>query len=171
MGYVGCSVDITEIKQSEQALIDADRRKDEFLATLAHELRNPLAPIRNSLELLRASDAPAPQLHRILGRQVDQLVRLVDDLLDISRITHGHIALRRERVALGDVLREAFETAGPALEAARHTLVIALPDEPLWLDADPMRLSQVFVNLLNDAAKYTLDAGRIEVSAEAHGGK
>jgi PAS domain S-box-containing protein len=169
VGYVGCSVDVTEIKQSEQALKDADRRKDEFLATLAHELRNPLAPIRSSLELLRGSTSPAPEIYQLLGRQVDQLVRLVDDLLDVSRITRGHIALRRARVLLADVIGAAVETAKPALDAAHHRLELSLPPEPVWLDGDPLRLSQVFVNLLNNAAKYTQEGGRVEISAQRRG--
>jgi PAS domain S-box-containing protein len=168
-GYVGCSVDITDIKRSEQALQEADRRKDEFLATLAHELRNPLAPIRSALEVLRRSGSASPDLYRMLARQVDQLVRLVEDLLDVSRITRGQIALKRERVALADVVHSAIETAKPQLDAARHALQVALPEEPLWLDADPLRLSQVLVNLLNNAALYTPDGGRIEIGAERRG--
>ena len=169
IGYVGCSVDITEMQRTQEALREADRRKDEFLATLAHELRNPLAPMRSALETLRDSGAPHRELHRMLERQLNQLVRLVDDLLDVSRITRGHIALRRESVTLGDVLRTAVETAQPQIEAAQHALVITLPSAPLRLEADPLRLSQLFVNLLSNAAKYTPDGGRIEVAAERRG--
>jgi signal transduction histidine kinase/ActR/RegA family two-component response regulator len=169
LGYVGCSVDITEIKRSEDALREADRRKDEFLATLAHELRNPLAPIRSSLQLLReSSDAPG-ELCAMLERQVDQMVRLVDDLLEISRMTQGRIELRRERVELVSVLRAALETSRPAIEAGSHRLELSLPGEPLAVDADPLRLAQVFVNLLDNAAKYTPDGGHIRLRAERRG--
>ena len=167
--YAGCSVDITEIKRSEDALREADRRKDEFLATLAHELRNPLAPIRSSLQLLReSSDAPS-ELCAMLERQVDQMVRLVDDLLEISRMTQGRIDLRRERVDLASVLRAALETTRPAIEAGDHRLEMSLPSELLAVDADPLRLAQVFVNLLDNAAKYTPDGGRIRVRVERRG--
>jgi two-component system CheB/CheR fusion protein len=169
LGYVGCSVDITEIKESEDALREADRRKDEFLATLAHELRNPLAPIRSSLQLLReSSDAPA-EVCAMLERQVDQMVRLVDDLLEISRMTQGRIELRRERVELASVLQAALETSRPAIEAGGHRLELSLPGEPLAVEADPLRLAQVFVNLLDNAAKYTPDGGRIRLRAERRG--
>ncbi|HXK24369.1 MAG TPA: PAS domain S-box protein [Myxococcota bacterium] len=169
--YVGCSVDITEIKRSEDALLEADRRKDEFLATLAHELRNPLAPIRSSLQLLReSSDAPG-ELCAMLERQVDQMVRLVDDLLEISRMTQGRIELRREPALLSSVLQAALETARPAIEAGRHRLELSLPREPLSVDADPLRLAQVFVNLLDNAAKYTPDGGCIELRTQRRGGE
>jgi two-component system CheB/CheR fusion protein len=168
IGYIGCSTDITAIKRSEDALRQADRRKDEFLATLAHELRNPLAPIRSSLQLLRES-AGAPELCAMLERQVDQMVRLVDDLLEVSRISRGRVELRRERVVLADVLRAALETSAPAIAAGRHRLELELPSEPLELEADPLRLSQVFVNLIDNAAKYTPDGGRIRVTAARRG--
>jgi PAS domain S-box-containing protein len=169
VGYVGCSADITEIKRSEQALREADRRKDEFLATLAHELRSPLAPIRSALERLRGDAGRDPATLRMLERQVDQIVHLVDDLLDVSRITRGHISLRREPVALADVVRTAVETARPLLEAAGHELTVSLPPESRWLDADPLRLSQILVNLLSNAAKYTQPGGHVELAAEARG--
>jgi PAS domain S-box-containing protein len=169
VGYVGCSVDITEIKRSEEMSKDADRRKDEFLATLAHELRNPLAPIRSSLQVLRElADAPG-DVCAMLERQVDQMVRLVEDLLEVSRITRGRVELRRERTLLSSVLRAALETSRPAVDAGRHTLEVSLPDEPLFVDADPVRLTQVFVNLLDNAAKYTPDGGRLACGAARSG--
>src|SRR5262249_52237323 len=142
----------------------ADRRKDEFLATLAHELRNPLAPIRNALELLRHSDGNAlllEQAHSMMGRQVDQMVRLIDDLLDMSRISQGKIQLRKERVELAAVVQNGVEAARPFIDAQNHELTISLPPETITLDADPTRLAQVISNLLNNAAKYTEKRGHI----------
>jgi signal transduction histidine kinase/ActR/RegA family two-component response regulator len=161
-----------ESRAQLRSLEEADRRKDEFLATLAHELRNPLAPIRNSVELLRISRAGLPMVQRvaeIMGRQVAHMVRLVDDLLEISRITRGTIELRRSRVELASVVASAVETSRPAVDAADHHLEVILPPEPIWLDADPTRLAQVFSNLLNNAAKYTDNGGRIRLSAERRG--
>jgi PAS domain S-box-containing protein len=171
LGFVGCSVDITDIKRSEDTLREADQRKDEFLATLAHELRNPLAPIRNSLQILRigTDDEAVGKVHDMLERQVDQMVRLVDDLLEVSRITRGKIELRRERVQLEAVIRDALETSKPLIDAGRHQLTVGLPQEPLWLDADPVRLAQVFSNLLNNAAKYTEPSGHIWINANRQG--
>jgi PAS domain S-box-containing protein len=165
--------DITHRKQAEQALREADRRKDEFLAVLAHELRNPLAPIRNSLQILRLSNRNVQgveQLSEILERQVNHMVRLVDDLLEVSRITRGKIELRRGLVDLEDVVRSAVETSRPLLEAARHDLQVMLPPEPLTVEGDSVRLAQVLANLLNNAAKYTDEGGRIrlEVRREAN---
>jgi signal transduction histidine kinase len=147
---------------------EAAQRKDEFLATLAHELRNPLAPIRNSVNLLRLSGAaaqPAGQMWEMMDRQVEHMVRLVDDLMDVSRLTRGRIELRREAVSLADVIAAAVETSRPLIEAARHRLDVSLPPEPLVVEADPMRLAQVFSNLLNNAVKYTDAGGRIRISA------
>jgi signal transduction histidine kinase/CheY-like chemotaxis protein len=151
---------------------DADRRKDEFLATLAHELRNPLAPIRNALNLLRLSGAAQPSsgIWEMMDRQVDHMVRLVDDLMEVSRITRGKIALRREALDLGEVIAAAVETSRPLLEAARHELTVALPPEPLVVEGDAMRLAQVFANLLNNAVKYTDAGGRIEIEARRDDG-
>ncbi|MGK3984502.1 GAF domain-containing protein [Sorangium sp. So ce136] len=152
-------------------LRDQDRRKDEFLATLAHELRNPLAPIRTGLEILQVSGS-AEQDRKILAmieRQVGHMVRMVDDLLDVSRITRGKVELRRERVDLRAVLNSALETSRPLLEAAEHELAVRLPAEPLLLDADPTRLAQVFANLLNNAAKYTPGGGVIRLAAQRDG--
>jgi signal transduction histidine kinase/ActR/RegA family two-component response regulator len=151
-----------------QSLEEADRRKDEFLATLAHELRNPLAPMRNAVELLRLAggDLPAASgLADMMGRQVSQMVRLVDDLLEISRITRGTIELRRGPVELSEVVTMAVETSRPMIDAAGHRLEVTLPDEPVWLDADATRLAQVVSNLLNNAAKYTDPGGQIALEA------
>ena len=157
---------------AEQALRDADRRKDEFLATLAHELRNPLAPIRTALEVLKRVPADAPQtarLREMMGRQVGQLVKLIDDLLDVSRIATGKVLIRRERVELRRVVEAALEDAQPVLDAARHTLRVSWPDAPLWVMGDHSRLAQVVGNLLNNAAKYTPAGGRIEVALRRAG--
>jgi PAS domain S-box-containing protein len=169
IGYIGCSVDITEIKRSEETSKEADRRKDEFLATLAHELRNPLAPIRSSLQVLRELPGAPDEVCAMLERQVDQMVRLVEDLLEVSRITRGRVELRRERIELASVLRAALETSRPAIDAGRHAFELSLPDESLVVDADPVRLTQVFVNLLDNAAKYTPDGGHVALGAERQG--
>ncbi len=143
----------------------ADRRKDEFIATLAHELRNPLAPIRNSLALLQrvGEVATRSRLQGVMERQVEHLVRMVDELLDVSRINRGMIDLQREDVDLREALRNALETARPGIESARHCLDIDLPEVPVWVRGDPVRLTQVFANLLNNAAKYTADGGHLRV--------
>ena len=146
----------------------SDRRKDEFLATLAHELRNPLAPIRNGLQLIGAPALNTEALGRVramMDRQLAQMVRLIDDLLDVSRITRGKIELRKQRIELATVLTSAAETARPLIESLGHELLIMLPQQPVPLDADLTRLAQVFMNLLNNAAKYTESGGRIEVEA------
>ena len=150
---------------------EADRRKDEFLATLAHELRNPLAPIRNSVTVLRLSGAaqPAAQVWEMMDRQVDHMVRLVDDLMEVSRITRGKIELRKDAIDLADVIAAAVEASRPLIESARHELTLALPPEPLVVEADAMRLAQVFSNLLNNAVRYTDAGGRIAVAAAREG--
>jgi len=153
-------------------LRDQDRHKDEFLATLSHELRTPLSAMRNGLQLLRlGSEDPALLLHArsILDRQVQQIVRLVDDLLDVSRINSNRLELRTEWVELATVIKNAVEASRPAIEAARHEFSVALPSHPVLLDADPIRLAQALSNLLNNAAKYTEAGGRIELSAEQLG--
>jgi PAS domain S-box-containing protein len=175
-GAIGAFLDVTEQWRLEDELAwraarleDADRRKDEFLAMLGHELRNPLAPIRNGLHLLRKSDGKGPsagQVQAMLERQVDHLVRLVDDLLDVSRITRGKIKLRKEPVDLVAVLDHALDTSQPLIQAGGHTLSVALPPEPVRLKADPVRLAQVFTNLLNNAAKYMEAGGHIWLAAE-----
>lgn len=160
--------EMTERRSAEQALRVADRRKDEFLATLAHELRNPLAPLLNGLEILRTANTNpnvSQKARDIMERQLKQMVRLVDDLLDVSRITTGKLAIKKERVELRTVMRSAVESAGPFVEKCGHVLKTDMPLAPIYLDADPVRLAQVFSNLLNNAAKYTNRGGRIEFAA------
>jgi signal transduction histidine kinase len=157
------------LREREQALREADRRKDEFLATLAHELRNPLAPIRNAVQLLSRqgpADSALQSARQMIDRQVRHMVRLIDDLLDVSRITQGKIELRKERVSLATIVEQALETSRPHLG---HELTVSLPSEPLHIDADPVRLAQVFSNLLNNACKYTEKGGRIWLTAEREG--
>jgi PAS domain S-box-containing protein len=157
-----------ELERTSHELREADRRKDEFLATLAHELRNPLAPIRNGLQLLGISQPGsqvAEQARAMMERQTKHLVRLVDDLLEVSRISTGKLELRKEAVELAAVLGSAIETSRPLMEAGKHELRIELPREVITLDADPVRLAQVMANLLNNAAKYTTSGGLIEVTA------
>jgi two-component system CheB/CheR fusion protein len=162
--------DISERKKAVENMRRADLRKDEFLATLAHELRNPLAPLRNSIQILRMARGAAPgeeRVHEMMERQVAHMVRLVDDLLELSRINRGAIELRKERVDLAAVLQHAVETSRPMIEAAGHHLTVSLPDEPVFVDADLVRLSQVFANLLNNAAKYTQNGGYITLRASS----
>jgi two-component system CheB/CheR fusion protein len=173
---LGVGTDVTTRKQLEEKLRDhagrlaeADQRKDEFLAMLAHELRNPLAPVLHALELLRLAGGDPADVERaraVLDRQIRHLVRLVEDLLDISRITWGKIALRTERVELVRIVASAEEIARPQLEMRRHRLTIALPPEPVWLDADATRLAEVLANLLDNAAKYTPEGGSVWLTAE-----
>ncbi len=161
-GAIAALMDVSTSKRTELALREADRRKDEFLAILAHELRNPLAPIRNSLHILRLGnrqDPTAARVSEMMERQVDHMVRLVDDLLEVSRITRGKIELRREPVEIAAVLRVAVESSRPLMDAAGHELAISLPPEPLTVNGDRVRLAQVFSNLLNNAAKYTEPGG------------
>jgi PAS domain S-box-containing protein len=156
------------LRTSEQSLREADRRKDEFLATLAHELRNPLAPIRSAARILaspRLGERELAWSRDVIGRQVQHMARLLDDLLDISRITRGRLELRRGRVGLAGIVDAAVETARPLLDERRHTLVVRLPDAPVELDADPVRLAQVLANLLTNAAKYTDAGGHVELDA------
>jgi PAS domain S-box-containing protein len=156
--------DISERKKIEEALRTADRRKDEFLAVLAHELRNPLAPLANGLQVIRLAPGDAravAQARTMMERQLAHLVRLVDDLLDVSRISRSKMELRRSRLLLSDVLNSAIETARPLIEAAKHTLTVSIPPEPIHLDGDLTRLSQVFSNLLTNSAKYTDARGQI----------
>jgi PAS domain S-box-containing protein len=168
--------DVTERRHMEAALLEADRRKDQFLAMLAHELRNPLAPIRNAVSALQKlnDDDPAAKnrarlLITMVERQVEHLIRLVDDLLDVARITTGKIELRKQLVDLGDIMRQAIETSQPAIDAGQHVVTVSLADQPLTVDGDPVRLTQVFANLLNNAAKYTPPEGRIEISTKRDG--
>jgi PAS domain S-box-containing protein len=170
----GATFDITDRKQAEVSLKEADRRKDEFLTTLAHELRSPLAPLRYGLEILRmaGNDREATeQVHAMLERQVEHMVRLVDDLLEVSRITRGKIELRMERVELGEIVRSAIETVRPLIDSARLDLEVSLPSEPLELDADPVRLVQVFANILNNAAKFTDEGGKVWLTTSRQAGE
>jgi PAS domain S-box-containing protein len=166
------AADLIERRQAELSLRDSDRRKDEFLAMLGHELRNPLAPLRNCLHILRMEGATSSDdraLYDIMDRQMTQLVRLVDDLLEISRITRGRIELRRRHVALGDIVTTAVETSQPLLDAYAHRFILDLPDEPIVLDVDPIRIAQVLSNLLNNAAKYTPAGGKVTLRARRDG--
>jgi signal transduction histidine kinase len=157
------------LRRAENALRESDRRKDEFLAVLAHELRNPLAPIRNSLTLLeqaRISDPKVRAAQAIMRRQLDQMVRLIDDLLDVSRINQNKLELRKSNTTVRYVLDMALETARPGIEASGHEIVIQLPKEPIHIFGDPVRLGQVFANLLTNSAKYMEPGGRISITAE-----
>ncbi len=169
--FLGYNIDVTDLYETQARLVQADRRKDEFLATLAHELRNPLAPLYNLLEILKLKPGQAitNELREVMHRQVHHLGRLVDDLLDASRITRGVVELQRERVLLGEVLGSAVETSRPQIEARGHRLRVEAPDEPLGLFADAVRLTQVFANLLNNAAKYTDENGQIGVRVARDG--
>ena len=175
---VGTHLDVTERKTAEiqlrqfaASLSEADRRKDEFLATLAHELRNPLAPIRTGLHVLQRSDDLALTLRTqaIMSRQLDHMVKLIDDLLDVSRISSGKVILRRERVSLRAVVESAVEASGSLLESAQHSLRIDLPGEPIWLDVDATRICQVFSNVLTNAAKYSPNQSNILLSGRQEG--
>ncbi len=178
--WYGTALDVDEQKQtralleaSESALRDADRRKDEFLATLAHELRNPLAPIGNGLHLLRLAGSDAALTGRaldVMQRQFGQLVRLVDDLLDVSRVSRDVVELRREHLALSSVLESAVEMSRPLIEANGVDLQVVAPADPLMLDADATRLGQVFCNLLNNAAKFSRGGGHIWLETRCVGG-
>ena len=167
-GWAGINLDISPLKRTEEALREADRRKDEFLATLAHELRNPLAPIRHATRLLespRAEEAQRRWGREVIARQVEHMAMLLDDLLDVSRITRGRLELRRDYVALDRIVASAVETARPLLDSKRHTLEVDLGGEPVDLMVDPLRLAQALSNLLMNAAKYTDAGGTISLSA------
>jgi len=170
--WFGTNTDVTVQREAEEALRRADRRKDEFLATLAHELRNPLAPICNSAAIMRRLGPLPEDLEKaleVIERQTKHLSRLVDDLMEVSRVTQGKILLETERVDLVPLLRQTVEAVAPAMEAGGHELVVRLPDAPLYADADPTRISQVFMNLLNNAAKFTPGGGRVWLAAERVG--
>ncbi|MCG2595749.1 PAS domain-containing protein [Ramlibacter sp. XY19] len=164
--------DVTERQVAEEALRTADRMKDEFLATLAHELRNPLAPLRTGLEVLRRGQPGSPvveQARSMMERQLGHMVRLVDDLLDISRISRGHIEIRREAVEVGTIIAHAVESSRQLVESKQHALEVEIAPEVLWVEGDLTRLAQVVGNLLNNAAKYTPPGGRIRVGARRRG--
>jgi signal transduction histidine kinase/ActR/RegA family two-component response regulator len=166
-------VHIERVRATE-ALREADRRKTEFLAILAHELRNPLAPIQTGLDIMRlAADNPTTvsKVRDMMERQLAHMVHLVNDLLDVSRITLGQVHLKKELVELKGIVASAVETSLPLIEAGQHELTVHIPEEPLLLDADPTRIAQVVSNLLNNAAKYTPNGGRIELSARRDGGE
>lgn len=174
LGLTGVAAEITErkaaeqaLKKSEEALLDADRRKDEFLATLAHELRNPLAPIRSGVAILSTEAPREPKrVLQMMDRQVGHMVRLIDDLLDVSRVSRGKITLKKERVALQSIVESAVDTSRPIIDAGKHRMTVSMPDAPVWLHADPTRVAQVLSNLLNNAAKYTRNGGRITLTAD-----
>ena len=163
------------LEEANTSLRDADRKKDEFLASLAHELRNPLAAMRSAVELLTATEAAPDEragerrtLSRaILGRQLSHLTRLVDDLLDLSRVASSRVALRQEGVSLPDVIQAALEVTRPTLEARRHTLSVRFPDQEVLVEGDPVRLAQILSNLVSNAAKYSPPDGRVELAVAA----
>jgi PAS domain S-box-containing protein len=168
-GFGAVVEEITERKHAAEALREADRRKDEFLAMLAHELRNPLAPIRNAAQILKRSGLDEARLvwcREVIDRQVEQLTRLVDDLLDVSRISRGKIELKKEFLYMADIVQRAVETSRPLIDARRHTLTIRLPPEPVCVEGDLVRLAQAVSNLLNNAAKYTDEGGQIGLAVE-----
>ena len=172
VGCVSVFFDVTERTLSEMSLLNADRQKDEFLATLSHELRNPLAPLRTAIEVMRLARGNPELVEKAratMERQLSHLVRITDDLLDIARITQNKVELRRERVDLRAVVQSAIEATRPLIDAQRHALMVELPPAPLWTDGDFTRLSQVFSNLLNNAAKYTGHGGLIRIGAISDG--
>jgi signal transduction histidine kinase len=172
--YSSLQREIVRSRQAEESLQDANRRKDEFLAMLSHELRNPLAPIRNAVEVIRRLAPPDPKLtmaRDVVDRQVSLLARLVEELLDVSRISQGKIALKREPVDLGRIIAHSVETARPLIDVRGQALSVSVPTAPVWLSADFARLSQVVANLLNNASKYTGEGGRIELVASAGEGE
>ena len=172
--YWNLKREMARTKEAEEKLKEASRRKDEFLAMLSHELRNPLAPIRNAAEVMRRiapTDAGIVWARDVVERQVTHLAQLVDDLLDVSRITQGKIALKKEPVELGKVVQHSIDTARSLLEAKRHNLSVSVSSAPIWVFGDFARLSQVIGNILNNAAKYTSEGGRIELVASAERGE
>jgi PAS domain S-box-containing protein len=170
VGIATVSRDISERKQAEAALREADRRKDEFLAMLAHELRNPLAPISNAVQIMKRSSLDETRLvwcRDVIGRQIEHLVRLVDDLLDVSRISRGKIELKKEPLTVAAIVQRAIETSQPLMDTHRHEFSVNLPSEPIIVEGDLVRLAQAVSNLINNAAKYTDEGGNIELTVEA----
>src|SRR5215831_7068493 len=171
-GFAKILRDITERKKTEEELADANRRKDEFLAMLGHELRNPLAPALNAVQIIQREGGDKPTVKQaadMIDRQMRRIVRLVDDLLDVSRITKGKMQLRRRRERLGVLVTNSVESIRPLIDARKHELSLLLPAEAVWLDGDPIRLEQAFANLLNNAAKYTEPGGHICLSVKREG--
>ncbi len=172
IGAVNIIVDITERKQAEDAEREASRRKSEFLAILAHELRNPLAPIRNGLQILRLAEddkAAAAKARGMMERQLQHMSRLIDDLLDLSRIANGKIELRKQRIDIASAVQDALETSGPLIELLGHKLTVSIHPKPVYVDADRTRLAQIFANLLNNSAKFTPHGGHIWLAVEQEG--
>ena len=168
----GCVVGASKIARDVSAQLDAQRRKDQFLAILAHELRNPLAPVRLAIRIFRESSVTDEQRGRaqqIAERQTEHMARLLDDLLDVSRITTGRVELKKERVELGSLVRHSVEAVKAQLDEKGHAFEMSLPAEPIWLEADPVRVQQIVANLLVNAAKYTDDGGRIALSVRRDG--
>lgn len=169
LGAINVVVDISERRRAEELLQEADRHKNEFLAILSHELRTPLAPIRHALQVLHLKSPPDPELQKVVGlidRQVRQMTRLVDDLLDVSRIIRRQLELRKEWTGLAEIVQAAVEASQPLLETCGQKFTYSLPAEPVYLEADRARLAQVISNMLNNAAKYTESDGRIWLTAE-----
>lgn len=173
VGFIGCSFDVSDSKQAADELRESDRKKDAFLATLAHELRNPLAPIRNGLQIMKQAcdEAAIARVRDMMERQVVHMARLIADLMDLSRIKRGKILLQRGRVDLADAVRDAIEAARPLLEERGHELQLDLPPRPLWLHADRARLAQVFGNILDNAVRYTAMGGRVALAIAQRGGE
>ncbi len=172
IGISGAAIDVTERREPKEAT--ANRQKDEFLAVLAHELRNPLAPIRGAVQLLRLLGSSVPDKGlaiEVIDRQVDALARLVDDLLDVSRFTRGKVAVRKELLEVSSTIQRAIDTTLPFIHARGQTLSVSLSNEPLYVEGDSTRLEQVFCNLLNNAAKFMAQGGRIEVSCRRTDGQ
>lgn len=170
--YVRQAADFMERIKNEEALKEADRRKDEFLAMLAHELRNPLAPITHGIHVLdspHASEEIKDEARKMMKRQVHQMKRLIDDLMDISRVNQGKIELQKQQLCLNDIIQAALETANPLITEKRHEIIISQPYDPIWLEGDMVRLSQIFANLLNNAAKYTDEGGCIIITIHKEG--
>jgi two-component system CheB/CheR fusion protein len=173
VGYVGLTIDVHERRLAEQSLSEADHRKDEFLAMLAHELRNPLAPIRTAVELINrrsSSDQHLTWAAAVIDRQTHQLTRLIDDLLDVARISSGKVSLERHSLDINTVIERAVETSRPLIDARRQQLTVSV-EPSLWVDGDLLRLSQVIANLLSNASKFTPEGGRIDVRAAREGGE
>jgi PAS domain S-box-containing protein len=168
--WFGSHTNITELMEAKQALELADKRKNEFLATLAHELRNPLSPLVAGLQLLEPHDAEEEALHAMMERQLKHMVRLIDDLMDVNRINRGKLQLHKGPLDLSAALHAAVEACQPAVDREQHRLELQLPKEPMPVFGDGVRLTQVFTNLLNNAVKFTATGGRIKLLAERHKG-